>query len=484
MRIAVIGAGVAGLSAGYRLSQSGHVCDLYERWPGLGGQAATLDAGGGVRIERYYHHLFMTDRHIQALCRQLGIADELEWRPSSVAMFSDGRNHPFTTPVDLLRYPPLSMRSRLRMGAAVLALQRRQRVDPFELITARAWIERAMGREVWEKVWGPLLRAKFGERADAIAMAWLWSKLTLRRELKGPEARKELLGYPKSSFETLFTAQAQAIEAAGGRILIDRPVARLAQDLEGFVVHPAAPDSFRRGHDPRRYELLPEAQHYDAVIATVPSDVFVQLLDERLERRLRSDYLRRVRASEYHTALCLVLELGEPLTRFYWTNAIDPELPFCGLVEHTNFIEPERYNGRRFAYIANYVAADDHLLELTADELLTAYEPGLRRINPGFSRDWVRERWLFREPHAQPIVTIGYRDRMPALDTGIPGLVLANTTQIYPEDRGTNYSVRLGWDAAATLLAQHGLHEQLRTGPALAAAPATTPVRRFGSSRT
>jgi protoporphyrinogen oxidase len=457
MRVAVIGAGVAGLAAAHRLSQSGHECDVYERWPGLGGQAATLDAGGGVLLERYYHHLFMTDRHIKALCRQLGLDDELEWRPSSVAMFSGGRNHRFTTPLDLLSYSPLSMRSRLRMGAAVLALQRRHRVEPFELITARAWIERAMGREVWEKVWGPLLRAKFGERADAIAMAWLWSKLTLRRELKGQETRKELLGYPRNSFESLFAAQALAIRTAGGHVLIDRPAARLEHDPDGFLVHPGAPDSFRRGLDPREFDTLPEAERYDAAIATVPSDVFVNLLGERLRRRLRSDYMRRVRASEYHTAICLVLEVERPLTPYYWTNAIDPELPFCGLVEHTNFIEPERYGGRRFAYVANYVAADDHLLELGADELLTAYEPGLRRINPDFSRDWIKERWLHREPHAQPIVTIGYRDRMPPLDTGIPGLVLANTTQIYPEDRGTNYSVRLGWDAAATLLSQQGV---------------------------
>ena len=452
----MIGAGVAGLTAAHRLSEIGHVCDVYERWPGLGGQAATVDAGGGVRIERYYHHLFMTDRHIQALYRELGLPDELEWRPSTVAMFTDGRTHPFTTPVDLLRYRPLSLRSRLRMGAAVVMLQRRHRVEPFELITARAWIQRFMGREVWDKVWGPLLRAKFGERADAIAMAWLWSKLTLRRELKGSDARQELLGYPRSSFETIFAALARVIEDAGGRVLMDRPVARLERDADGFRVHAGAPQSFRRGHDPRTYDELEEPDHYDAVVATVPSEVFMQLLDERLAARMRADYKRRVRASEYHTALCLVLELERPMTRYYWTNVIDPELPFCGLVEHTNFIEPERYGGRRFAYVANYVGPDDELLELEPDELLTAYEPGLRRLNPGFSRDWVRERWLFREPHAQPIVTIGYRDRMPALDTGIPGLVLANTTQIYPEDRGTNYSVRLGWDAAATLLSQPG----------------------------
>ena len=34
----------------------------------------------------------------------------------------------------------------------------------------------------------------------------------------------------------------------------------------------------------------------------------------------------------------------------------------------------------------------------------------------------------------------------------MPNLILANTTQVYPEDRGTNYAVRIGGDAAATLL--------------------------------
>jgi hypothetical protein len=45
-------------------------------------------------------------------------------------------------------------------------------------------------------------------------------------------------------------------------------------------------------------------------------------------------------------------------------------------------------------------------------------------------------------------VTVGYRERIPPLETGAPGLFLANTTQVYPEDRGTNYAVRLGEQAA------------------------------------
>jgi protoporphyrinogen oxidase len=453
MRVAVIGAGVAGLVCGHRLAQKGHACDVYERWPGLGGQAATLDVGGGHLLERYYHHLFTSDRHIADLYAELGMPEEIEWRPSSVAFFLEGRSWPFTTPLDLLRFGPLSPAARLRMGLAVLKLQKTAKdVAPFERQTARDWIRRSMGAQAYEKVWGPLLRGKFGDRADDISMAWLWGKLTMRRKLEGKEARQELLGYPRRSWEPLFGALRLSIERAGGRVLVDSPAARLAGAGGGFEVTAGAPDSFRHGHDPRAFEPL-DTTRYDAVVATVPNDVFRRLLDPGLAEAIGAEYLDRLAAIEYHTALCLLLELDRPFSPYYWTNIADPELPFVGLVEHTNLIEPERYDGRRFLYVANYVAPGHELLTLDADALLDRYEPGLRKVNAAFGRAWIRNRWLHREPAAQPIVTVGYPERIPPLDTGVPGLALANTTQIYPEDRGTNYAVRLGGDAADVLLA-------------------------------
>ncbi len=185
----------------------------------------------------------------------------------------------------------------------------------------------------------------------------------------------------------------------------------------------------------------------------MPSPIFDGLLDEGLEAEIGPDYAERVRGAEYGTAICLLLELDRRFGDFYWTNIAEPGIPFIGLIEQGNLLGTERYGGRHFLYVANYVLTGDELTQLEAPDLLARYEPHLRKVNPAFERSWIRDMRLYREAAAQPIVTVGYRRRIPPLATPAKGLWLANTTQIYPEDRGTNYSVRLGEQAAAALVA-------------------------------
>ena len=136
-----------------------------------------------------------------------------------------------------------------------------------------------MGRDAYRALWGPLLRGKFGERADDVAMVWLQNKFRLRR---GDDAAEEKLGYPKHSWELLFGALRDRIEAGGGRVLIDRPAAQASSPASSSPR--ARPNSFRRGHDPRDFETL-EPERYDAVLATVPSDVFEQIARARRAAR-------------------------------------------------------------------------------------------------------------------------------------------------------------------------------------------------------
>ena len=232
---------------------------------------------------------------------------------------------------------------------------------------------------------------------------------------------------------------------AGGRVLTDRPAARVARDGRRLRASRGRAGLVPRGHDPRAFAARRAPSATTAWSPPCPNDVFEQLLDPALAAEVGEAYLARARGIEYFAALCLLLELDRRFRPYYWTNVADRELPFVGLIEHTNFVEPERYGGRRFLYVANYLPHGHELLGLDADALLARYEPGLRAVNPAFSRDWVRRAWLLRragraaDRHRRLRATASRRCARPA-----PGLVLANTTQVYPEDRGTNYAVRLG----------------------------------------
>jgi protoporphyrinogen oxidase len=286
-------------------------------------------------------------------------------------------------------------------------------------------------------------------------MSWLWAKLRNRRQVSGEEAKQELLVYPKGSFESIFVRLRDLIEERGGRVLIDRPAARLGRVDGSFEVWPARAQSFRRGHDPREWEVDGGPERYDAVIAALASDVFEQLLDPELAADVGGEYLSKTTSIEYFAALCLLVEMDRRFHPFYWTNVADTELGFIGLIEQTNLVPLERYHGRHLLYVANYLPRDHELLEKDMDELLDFYEPGLRRVNPGFDRSWIRQSWLFRDPAAQPVILPNHRDRMPPYETGVPGLYLANTTQVYPDDRGTNYAVREAEEVVKRLLATH-----------------------------
>jgi protoporphyrinogen oxidase len=430
VKTGVIGGGLTGLTAAYELSKVGHEVVLFEREPVLGGQAATFEVGGAL-LERYYHHIFTGDKDIIALIEELGLRGRMLWLASRVGIFYEGQIYDFVTPMDLLRFQPLGFFERLRAGLITLYLQRFGDWRKLEDFTAEEWIRRYAGRQAYDVIFRPLLRAKFGEFSDRVSMAWLYSKFKDRVGSRSKGLAKELLGYMEGSFQALIDALASRITSLGGQILTNRGVEQV------IVENGKAKGIIAGGEWP-----------VDLVIATVPSFVFLDIVPG-----LPEQYAKQLREVTYQSALCLVLELKDSLSRIYWLNISDPSFPFVGAIEHTNLIPPASYNGKHILYLSNYVSRSDPLYSASAEELLAHYLPALKQINPDFGRDWVEGLRLFREDAAQPVVTRGYSQRIPPYRTPVEGLYLANTAQIYPQDRGMNYSVRLG-QTAAQLVAQ------------------------------
>jgi protoporphyrinogen oxidase len=297
-----------------------------------------------------------------------------------------------------------------------------------EQITARDWLIGIGGREVYEVVWEPLLRGKFGRYAEQISAVWFWNKLNLRggsRDRSG----KEKLVYFRGGFLTLAQALAREIERIDGTILTDTPAIGIEMS----------------GERPRGVITPHGLVNASTVIATPALPIIAGIL----EPHLPGDYVAGLREIEYLANICLVLELDRSLSDTYWLNVNDPSFPFVGVIEHTNLEDAATYRGRHIVYLSKYLPRDDDLYRLSDAEFLRYALPYLRRMFPRFDESWIQDYKAWRADYAQPIVGLNYSRKIPDIKGPVPGLYIATMAQIYPEDRGTNYAVRQGREIAA-----------------------------------
>jgi protoporphyrinogen oxidase len=346
------------------------------------------------------------------------------WLPSNVGYFADGKIYPLNGALDLLKLGIIPIQDRIRLGLVTAYLQRVKDWQKFEKVTAEKWLKRALGERAYTRTLGAQLDAKFGKYQHDVAMVWFWGKIWLRTTSRRSPLDQEKLGYIKGSFNVVTDAIVEGARKAG---------AELNAGVALTALNPLPGDRWEIQFDDR------PAEEVDAVIVTTPSPIML-----RLAPMLPDDYKSTLSGLTYEAAAVALLQLDRKLSDIYWLNIADPDMPFTGVIEHTNFMPPEDYDGKHYVYLSKYMEPDHPYFSMPEEELIKTYLPYLKRINPDFDESWITKWWVFRERAAQPIVTLNYRDKLPEHRTPLKNLYLANTSQIYPEDRGTNYSVRLG----------------------------------------
>jgi protoporphyrinogen oxidase len=433
MDIGIIGAGVTGLAAAYDLTKQGHAVTVYEARPYAGGLAAGFrDERWEWPLDHFYRHWFASDDDIVRLIDELGARDRLFFPWPTTSIYHQGQLYPLDSPVPSLRFIPLSqlhrairvlqfaplpLVDRLRVGLVAFYLTLTRDWRPLEHVSADEWLRRAVGERAYDVWWKPLLISKFGEESyQDVNMAWMWARLY---------KRTASLGYFVGGFQGFADLLVERVRAQGGQV-------RLGALVQ--AVHPSG-----GGH--LRLETEAGVAEHERVIATCSPQEMLGLVPD-----LPPDYAAKLERLKSMGAVALVLALRRRLTEgHYWINLPKGgEFPFMGLVEHTNYISPEHYGGDHLVYCGDYLPPDHPYFDFSKEQLLETYLPGLVKINPDFRLDWVRDSWMFTERYAQPVPTLHHSRHIPSLKTGVPGLWMANMSQVYPWDRGTNYAVEMG----------------------------------------
>lgn len=423
-KVVIVGAGFTGLSAAVKLVKNDQIdVEVIDLDDDVGGLAGGFDQGN-TTIEKFYHHWFASDRYINELIEYLDCEDNVVLRPTKTGMYYANNFYNLSSPIDLLKFKAISLPARIRLGISVVLVRAIKDWKKIEHLTAYQWLKKLCGKEAFNVVWKPLLDGKFGPFAEKVGAVWFWKKITLRGGSRSKDGR-EVLQYYKGGFLSLARHMSNFIKDHGGKVSLSEKIETVEKQDSKYLI----------STNKRQIEA-------DSVLFTPAPEVVAKLLTNVAEKSY-TDSLNRI---NYLANLCMVLELDRSLSDIYWLNVNDPDFPFVGIIEHTNFEPASSYDGRHLVYLSKYLPATDELYHMSKDELLAFVLPYIKRMFPEFSEEWILNWSVWKADYAQPVMEPGYSDMMPKKNAPLDGIYLANMAQIYPEDRGTNYAVRDGFD--------------------------------------
>jgi protoporphyrinogen oxidase len=424
-KVAIIGAGIGGMSAAYDLIRNHDQVTIFEAEAKVGGLAGGFkDKNWDWSVEKFYHHWFLSDHYILDLIQELGWKDKVVIPHPRTVVYHNGKFFPLDSPLAALTFPGFTFIDMVRFGFVSVYLRYLSNWKTLEKYTAHEWMKKAYGERTYSTHFEPLLIGKFGDHYKAVTMAWFWARF---------KARTTRLASFEGGFQAFENLLAERLKSMGVNFQMMTAIEHIRQKNGELEV-----------------TLKGKKELFDQVLVTSSPYQMAKLAPE-----LQEEYLSGLLGLQNMGAVVLVLSLKRQFSKegYYWFNLPkNAGFPFLALVEHTNFLSSEHFGGDHIIYCGDYLDIDHDYFRLSQKQIIERFIPGLSRINPEFKSDWIKKGWLWKTNYAQPIPLVNHSQNIPAIATPIPGLYFASMSQVYPWDRGTNFAVQIGRDAACMMI--------------------------------
>jgi protoporphyrinogen oxidase len=408
MHIGVIGGGLMGLTVAYRLAATGHQITLLEQGTALGGLNGEILFEDGLRVPRYQHALLPTDKAVQMLCAELSLEDELHFQSARTGFIHQGHLYPLSNMLELLGFPMLSMWNRLRLGGMILRTRTTQDWHALDALPAKDWLIQTGGVDVFERIWKPLLEAKFDWVYDNVSATYIWAWLNRMTGFRQVPQLEANIGYLRRGPYALIQALGDALRARGAHILLETRV----REIE-----------VSNGHL-QRLRTVDGVLEFDAVVVAQATPTFLQLIPGAT-----TDYRDQLAKSKYLGLICPVLVLEQPLSEYWSLHLTDPNYPFATIIQ----LPYAEGSQQQVVYLPRYTAPDNDWMGVSDADIEEAWLSHLENLFPAFKRQQVRHFAVSRSRYVDPVHQVNGAEQQPAIQTPYAGLFLANTEQVYPE---------------------------------------------------
>jgi protoporphyrinogen oxidase len=455
--IAIVGSGFLGLTLALRLSEAGNRVTVFESAPEIGGLASAWQIGD-VTWDKHYHVTLLSDSFTRKIVEEIGLADEFNWVETKTGFYTDGKLVSMSNTLEFLKFPPLDLISKFRLGGTIFYAARVKDWKALEKISVEDWLVKLSGKRTFEKMWKPLLKAKLGEAYRETSAAFIWATIARMYAARNSGLKREMFGYVRGGYARVLEKFAAVLREKGVEIRLNEPVERVEQTNDGKIaVFPAKMQSreamqpafaglqladYKLQNKPQTSVIVenrkPETENlFDSVILTCPSNVAARICPQ-----LTNAEKTRLEGIKYQGIVCASVLLKRSLSNFYVTNITD-ETPFTGIIEMSALVDKEEFGGSALVYLPKYVAPADELFEKRDAEIEETFVSSLEKMYPHFKREDVLEFKVSRVRQVFPIPTLNYSANLPDVKTSLENLFIVNSAQIKNGTLNVNETVQL-----------------------------------------
>ncbi len=421
-KIGIVGGGILGMTLAYRLSQKGYSVTILDAAKSTGGLASAWQIDD-VIWDKFYHVILMSDSYTRNILKELKLDKEVNWVETKTGFYSDGKLYSMSNSMEFLKFPPLDLISKFRLGFTIFYASRIKNWKKLEKVTVAQWLTKLSGKKTFEKMWLPLLKSKLGEMYTKTSAAFIWATIQRMYAARRSGLKKEMFGYVNGGYATILDKFSKKLESQGVNTLTDHRVKQIRKDKNNkFTID----------------FINQMSQEFDEVIVTTPSPSIPAMCPD-----IPGSEKSKLSQTQYLGVVCAALLLDKPISPYYVTNITDKGFPFTGVIEMTALVNTKQIGGKHLVYLPKYVTPDDPVFDKSDNEISNLFIENLLKMHPHVSRNNILFTGIARAKQVFALSTLNYSESLPNTKSKIEGLYFLNSSLITNGTLNVNETIQL-----------------------------------------
>jgi protoporphyrinogen oxidase len=365
----------------------------------------------------------MSDLHTRGIIKEVGLENDFKWVETKTGFYSGGKLYSMSNVFEFLKFPPIGLIGKFRLGLTIIAASMIKDWKRMERIPVEKWLCRWSGRNVFDKIWLPLLKAKLGNQYKETSASFIWTTIQRMYAARRSGLKKEMFGYVTGGYDKINTSFAQKLQDSGVNFILNARVTNVATDASGKI----------------RVDTGSSEPHlFDEVISTLSSD-----LSTKIAPSLTVDEIKKHEAIKYLGIVCPSVLLKAPISPYYVTNITDTWPPFTGIIEMTALVDPAELANRTLVYLPKYVEPDNELFSKSDSELREYFLKPLFKMYPRLSEDDVIHFNVASARRVFALPSLQYSEKLPPVKTSLAGYYIINSAQIINGTLNVNETIQV-----------------------------------------